>query len=161
MKKLVYCLICGLACSLGCQPVAESTSGKSNSAATTDAHDDHDHSGHDHGEVGPHGGHFLHLEPTHAHAEWTHDDDAKTITVYLDEFDQDVIQEAKFVVEIPNAESEQFPLTKTDDGWTGPSDALMAHLNMGDVVKVRFVMSDASGEQTAVVEHADHHGHSH
>lgn len=113
---------------------------------------------HDHGDVGPHGGHLLHLEPSGAHAEWTHDDDTHTVSVFLDDFQADKIQEAKFVATI-GEDVEEFALESSDDGWTISSEALMTHINMGEAVEVCLVVVDDTGEQTCTIEAHDHHHH--
>ena len=113
---------------------------------------------HDHGDVGPHGGHLLHLEPSGAHAEWTHDDDTHSISVFLDDFQADKIESAKFVATI-GEETEEFGLESTENGWTISSEALMTHINMGEAVEVCLVVVDDTGEHTCTIEAHEHHHH--
>ncbi len=141
---------------LGCTPAAPTaaTSG-TEKAAEVDSH-----AGHDHGvdDVGPHGGHLLHLEPTGSHAEWTHDDDTHLITVHLDDFDMAKIVSAKFVAKIGD-NTEEFPLTATDNGWTITSQELMTHINMKDAAEVNFVLVDDAGVHSSKIEAHEHHHH--
>ena len=113
---------------------------------------------HSHDEVGAHGGHMLHMDPAGVHAEWTHDDDTHSITVFLEDFDATKIQEAKFVAKIGEA-VEEFPLVAGDDGWSVTSEALMTHINMGEAAEVNLVVVDESGEQKAKIEAHEHHHH--
>jgi hypothetical protein len=140
---------------LGCQPAT--TSPDADAPAGEQAADAH--AGHDHGDLGPHGGHLLHLEPTGAHAEWTHDDDAKLITVYLDDFDAAAIESVKFDVTIGESPSQEFPLTQGDDGWTITSDELLTHINMGEAAVVSLVVTGADGQQSTRIEAHEHHHH--
>lgn len=137
---------------VGCGPQAPAE--KTETAAASDA-GAHEHS---HEELGPHGGHMLHMEPSGVHAEWTHDDDTHTITVYLEDFDVPTIKEAKFVAKIGDA-TEEFPLVAGDDGWTISSEVLMTHIDMGEAAAVSFVVVDESGEQEAKIEAHEHHHH--
>ena len=152
----VFALCC--ATTLGCQPSATSnnpaTKAGTDAAAATDPHAGHDH---DHEDVGPHGGHLLHLEPTGSHAEWTHDDDQHVVTVYLGEFDGAKIASAKFTAKIGDA-TEEFPLTNSDSGWTITSPELLTHINMKDAAEVNLIVVDDTGVHTAKIEaHEDHH----
>ena len=157
MKRFCIALsLLSLAAGLGCEPATETTD---STAGTTvpaaDAHAGHDHG---HGDVGPHGGHLLHLEPTGSHAEWTHDDDAKLITVYVDDFDAASISKLLFEVKIGD-EVQEFPLTATDNGWTITSEELLTHINMGEAATVHLVLEDSAGRQAAKIEAHDHHHH--
>ncbi len=154
MRRLMGLAVLGLV--VGCQPATKEAAEIQTPPAAADAHAGHDH-GHD--ETGPHGGHLLHLEPAGVHAEWTHDDETHLITVFLDDFDAEKISEAKFVVDIPNAESEEFALTASDAGWTVTSEALVTHMNMGEAATVKLVVVDDSGEQSTKIEHHEHHHH--
>lgn len=150
-----------LAALVGCQPTSTGTNATTggDSMAEKDAHAGHNH---DHDETGPRGGHILHFEPTGVHAEWTHDDETGLITVYMDDFSTDKIEMAKFMVEIPESDPEEFSLEAGEDGWTVTSEALMTHMNMGETVEVKLVIVDDSGEQSAKIEnHADAHDHGH
>ncbi len=151
MKRLA---LMGIVLALGCQPAATETASKEAPTEAADAH-----AGHDHGEEGPHGGHFLHLEPSGSHAEWTHDDETHLISVYLVDLAPDTIETVKFVVDIPDAAAEEFKLTHSSDAWSISSEALTTHMEMGDAVKVKFVVVADGNEQSAAVEHEEHHHH--
>lgn len=152
-------LALGLFGTIGCDT---KPSTKPVAGAGTTGSDDHDHA-HDHGEHGPHGGHMVHLEPDGVHAEWSHDDDTKTITVYLDEVAKPA-SEVKFVVKVGDTEPQTFALSKSEGGmgggtWTISSDALMTHLNMGEAAKVQLVVSSDDKQMTSTIEHSDEHHH--
>ncbi len=147
-------LIPALLFAVGCTPAAPTAS-----TADTKAPAESDpHAGHDHGDVGPHGGHLLHLEPTGSHAEWTHDDEKHLITVHLDDFDVAKIVSAKFVAKIGDT-TEEFPLTASDSGWTITSQELMTHINMKDAAAVNLVIVDGAGVHTSKIEAHEHHHH--
>lgn len=142
---------------VGCQPPAQEAPKEAAKADTaTDSHAHHDHGDH---AVGPHGGHLLHLEPTGAHAEWTHDDKTNLITVFLDDFDAAKITSVKFIVQVGD-QSQEFPLAQTEDGWTITSGELMTHINMQDAAQVTFVVGDDAGTHSSKIEaHEEHHHH--
>lgn len=140
---------------IGCQPAADDTASTTTQTETSAASGGHVHA---HDETGPHGGHLLHLEPSGVHAEWAHDDDTHTITVYLDDFDAEKIENVKFVATIGDT-VEEFPLTAGDDGWSIESEALMTHINMGEAADVQFVVTDDSGNQSTKIEAHEHHHH--
>ena len=151
-QRTCVCLLGTLVVGLGCQP-APSAAPATSQNEPADAH-----AGHDHGDLGPHGGHLLHLSPTGVHAEWTHDDDTHLITVYLDDFDVDKVSDAKFVVTVGD-EIENFDLESGEEGWSISSEALMNHINMGDVAEVQLVVSDDTGDHTSKIEAHEHHHH--
>lgn len=164
MKKTLALL--ALACwilpwSVGCQnPSSQEPTAAADSESADASHDEESHAGHshDHDDVGPHGGHLLHLSPSDAHAEWTHDDDNHLITVYLDDFDADKIEAAKFVVQVQD-QTEEFALTPGDQGWSISSEALMNHINMGEAADVQLVVTDDNGDHTTKIEAHEHHHH--
>lgn len=144
--------------SLGCspEPVGQPSAGSSGTTSS----DDH---AHDHGEHGAHGGHLVHMEPDGVHAEWAHDDDTKTITVYLDDLSAPA-SEVKFVVKAGDTEPQDFPLTKSEGGtgggtWTITSDALMTHLAMGEAAQVQLIVASADKQMSSKIEHSDEHHH--
>jgi len=50
----------------------------------SEAHSDHDHHhAHEHPSTGPHDGHLIELGKEEYHAELIHDDDSKSVTIYL------------------------------------------------------------------------------
>ena len=140
---------------IGCGGGGENSAGNS-STAQQDS-DDSDH-GHHHHDLGPHGGHMLHLEPSGVHAEWTHDDESYLVSVFLDDFEADKIQAVKFVTKIGD-ESEEYPLESTENGWTISSEALLTNINMGEAVDVSLVVVDDAGEQTCTIDEHGHHHH--
>ncbi|MEZ6081555.1 MAG: hypothetical protein R3C56_39565 [Pirellulaceae bacterium] len=158
IRIVSVCACC--AASLGCQPSATSSKSAKSSRFTDTADYDRFSAGHDHirEDVGPHGGHMLHLEPTGSHAEWTHDDDQHLVTVYLDEFDAASIVSAKFTAKIGDA-TEEFPLTNGDSSWTVTSPELMTHINMKDAAEVNLIIVDDAGVHTAKIEAHEHHHH--
>lgn len=150
-KLLLVALAISIPTLIGCGPQAP-VEKKETAAGEAGGHV------HSHDELGAHGGHMLHMEPTGVHAEWTHDDDTHTITVYLEDFDSSKIKEAKFVAKIGEA-TEEFPLVAGDDGWSITSEVLMTHIDMGEAAEVSFVVVDDSGEQKAKIEAHEHHHH--
>ncbi len=126
------------------------------------AGDAHSHE-HGHGEHGPHGGHLLHLDPDGVHAEWTHDDDSKLITLYLDDLAKPAA-EVKFVVKAGDAEPQTYALAKAEGStgggtWTIKDDALLTHLNMGEAANVKLVVVADGKELSTKIEHSDEHHH--
>jgi hypothetical protein len=106
---------------------------------------------------------MLHLDPDGVHAEWTHDDDSKLITVYLDELAAPP-SEVRIVVKAGDTEPQTFALTKGEGGtgggtWTTTSDALLTHLAMGEAAQVKLVVVTADKEMSAQIEHSDEHHH--
>lgn len=148
----LFILICAV--TVGCKQSTPTAPAGSTAAGTTDSHD-HDHAHEDHG---PHGGHMVHLEPTGSHAEWTHDDDAHLISVYLDDFDAAKVATVKFTAKIGDA-LEEFPLTSSDGTWNITSQELLTHINMKDAAEVNLVVVDDSGVHTAKIEAHEHHHH--
>jgi len=73
LRFALFVLTLSLACTLGCAKPAD------NAAPPKAADTGHD----DHAEEGPHHGHLVELGQGEYHAELTHDDATKTITVYL------------------------------------------------------------------------------
>ena len=159
-KFSVGCALLGLAMivSVGCSPKPAGDPNPGTSGTT--GSDEH---AHDHGEHGPHGGHMVHLEPDGVHAEWSHDDDTKTITVYLDDLKAPAT-EVKFVVKAGDTEAQDFPLSKTEGGtgggtWSITDEALMTHLAMGEAAKVQLVVAEGDKQMTSAIEHSDEHHH--
>ncbi len=151
LRLLFGCLI---TFSVGCQPAAQEAA-SDGAKAEVDSHAGHDHGAHD---VGPHGGHLLHLEPNGAHAEWTHDDKSSLITVYLDDFDAAKISSAKFIAKV-GEESHEFPLASEGDGWSISSAELMTHINMKEAAEVSFEVVDDAGTYSSKIEAHDEHHH--
>lgn len=163
LSSRLVCLTFGLGMALlvGCEAPKDSKAKAGASAAA----DDHGHN-HDHGEHGPHGGHLIVLDPGHVHAEWTHDD-AKLVTVYLDELSA-APSEVSFVVKVGDAEPQVFPMKKSESkeadqaaAWTLAGEALLVHVNAGEAAKVSLVVKTADGELKAAIEHSEEHDHKH
>lgn len=147
-------MLCGLLLlASGCGPATPAPDTADAGTAPADAH-----AGHDHGEHGAHGGHLLHLEPTGAHAEWTHDDDQHLITVFLDDFDKSKVSAVKFTVKIGD-NVEEFPLAAADQGWTITSQELLTHINMKEAAEVNLIVEDDAGKHSSKIEAHEHHHH--
>jgi len=148
---------------LGCKP--QPADQPKTAAGGTSSTEEHAHE-HEHGEHGAHGGHMLHLEPDGVHAEWTHDDTTKVITVFLDELSAPP-KEVKFVVKAGDTEPQTYPLVKEEGGtgggvWTINSDALLTHLAMGEAAQIQLiVVTDDDKEMSTKIEHSDEHHHHH
>jgi hypothetical protein len=86
----------------GTAPSAAPATGTAVEHKEGDGHDHgeagHDHAAHAHPSEGPHHGHLMELGQEEYHAELTHDDATKTVTVYL------LDKEAKAPVAIADAE---------------------------------------------------------
>ncbi|MGN6547016.1 MAG: hypothetical protein ACTHK7_18315 [Aureliella sp.] len=160
-KLSVGCGLLALAifATTGCAPkkTTEPTAGSST--------EEHAHE-HEHGEHGAHGGHMLHLEPDGAHAEWTHDDTTKVVTVFLEELPAPP-KEVKFIVKAGDTEPQTYPLVKEEGGtgggaWTINSDALLTHLAMGEAAQIQLVVvTDDNKEMSTKIEHSDEEHHHH
>ncbi|MEM7473586.1 MAG: hypothetical protein AAF483_01200 [Planctomycetota bacterium] len=106
--------------------------------------------GHHHG-LGPNGGHMLHLAPSGVHAEWAQDEeDQRLFTVYLDDFDEDKIVSAKFVVGT-GEERDVYNLVKGNSGWSISSEEMLAHFSSDDGAKVKLVVTDDEGEHSCQI----------
>lgn len=69
----------------GCGPSAPPAGTADTPVGTSEHHegDGHDHAAHAHPSEGPHHGHLIELGGEEYHAELTHDDETKTVTIYL------------------------------------------------------------------------------
>jgi len=76
----------------------------------------------------------------------------------LDEFDAAKVVSAKFVAKIGD-NTEEFPLSATDSGWTITSPELMTHINMKDAAQVQLVVVDDTGVHSCAIEAHEHHHH--
>ncbi|GIW98723.1 MAG: hypothetical protein KatS3mg111_2056 [Pirellulaceae bacterium] len=131
----------------------ERTADSSAQAASGDSHH------HAHDDLGPHGGHWIHLQPTGAHAEWTHDDETHTISVYLEPSLDDSVEAVQFEVKI-GEQTEQFPLQRKGEAWTIVSEPLLTHLNMGEAVDTTLQVVSGDQQLSARIEaHEEHHHH--
>ncbi|MCA9206294.1 MAG: hypothetical protein R3C99_01165 [Pirellulaceae bacterium] len=153
-------------------------------APQAESETDHDHAGHDHGHdeghdhghsheaLGPHGGHLLELGQEQYHAEWTHDENAKSVTVYfLDgEAKESVAVEpesAKIEVVIEGKEPTTYNLKPVgegaDAGYEHQDGALLTGLNMvGHGVQAKLMVTIEGQPFEAEFQHLEHdHGHDH
>lgn len=107
------------------------------------------------GPTGPHGGHFLELEPSGMHAEWSHDDESHEVFVFLDDFEVAKLDSVMFVATIDSSERE-FPLQPYGERWRLSSTTLLQHIDTG--TEVKLVIEDSEGKHTGKIEsHADQH----
>lgn len=132
-------------------------------------HDHDDHEGHDHShEHGPNGGHLLSLGEDHEyHVEWDHDDDTKTVIMYVLDKDHEnnVPIAAEFITVTFTAEGEsrdyQVAAVREDGAETTAkfesTDADLFALISSDeaegMVKVEIEGQTYEGE----LEHGHHH----
>lgn len=144
----------------------------------------HDHAGHDHGHgdahdhghsheaVGPHGGHLLELGQEQYHAEWTHDENAKSVTVYfLDGEAKESVavdpESAKIEVVIEGKEPMTYAMKpvgeEADAGYSHQDGALLTGLNMvGHGVQAKLMVTIEGQPFEAAFQHLEHdHGHDH
>lgn len=169
---LFFCCL-GLVAWVGCGPT--------NTAGDGDGDDDHgEHAGHDHGHddhhEGPHGGHILEFDKEGYHAEWTHDDEAKVVGVFiLDESGKkDVMIDAESVaieVTIEDSEPQTFELlaVNSEEG-VGASQfeledqELLVHLKLtgkeeANVKATLKAVIDGETYAAGIVEEEHHHHH--
>lgn len=119
---------------------------------TQEKEDDHGHHHHDHGTNTPHGGHLLKLEPADYVAEWTHDDKAGKITIYI--LDSEGKKDAPIAVDLVKIKGEikgatpipfEYPLVAVDSSDEDPPKAfkftnstpnpkLITNVKLGDAV---------------------------
>jgi hypothetical protein len=174
MNNLQRCFwaaaICWIAGSwLGCGPSRpiEINSPPPDSAGDS-AHHDHDE------ELGPHQGHLVHLEPSEFVAEWTHDDEAHKITVYiLDPAGRQSVAIAAGHVTIESVvgdKPEEYQLTAVEPNDEDPAKAsqfeavdetLLTTLAVGTGVHARLRFTIGEKTYEGEIEHHEHHGHGH
>lgn len=143
-------------CIFGCQPPAT----KKVAGPEGDAHaHDHDHEAH-----GPNGGHMIHLEPSDAHAEWTHDDDAGKIAIHLEEIVEfgKKIDSVKVELEVKGEPKKEYDFTLLDKGvYELISPELMTAIEVGsgdkEKVSAKLVVTIDGKQETAMLEHHEHH----
>lgn len=68
----VFCLLVGVI-AIGCKPAANPPAGPNSPSAAKESHP----------ETGPHKGHLIELGEEEYHAELTHEDATKTVTIYI------------------------------------------------------------------------------
>ncbi len=140
---------------VGCQPPSAKPANK------TDAGDAHSH---DHEAHGPNGGHMIHLEPSGSHAEWTHDDESGKLAIHLEEVEEfgKKIDSVKVELEVQGEPKKTYDFVSFDKGIYEliSSELLTAiEIGSGDKAKVsaKLIVSIDGQEQTASLEHHDHH----
>ena len=150
---LVSILVC-----FGCEPSSIETGEK--------PHQHVDHDGHDH-ENGPHGGHLIELGVEEYHAEWLHDDETNTVTVYIldaDARNEFPIEAAEISINVKvNDQPKQYKLTAlhTEQGKSSQfqlvDDSLMVALSVGEGVSARLRVDINGTPFSASIEHHAHH----
>lgn len=179
----LLCLLVGVAFAPGC---VEENADSGTSATTSDAHDedghdhahdedghdhdhgddghdhDHDEDGHDHDhsaeKMGEHGGHIAHFEGDKGSFEWTHNDAANKVTIYLlgeDEKTLNPVAAKKCVMVLTSGEkTKEFELNAVDEAegksatFQLEDPSLIAALQMGVQLKV----TTDSGEMSAEIK---------
>ncbi len=151
-------------------PAANMTT-KTPSESKSDSHGhSHAHS-HDHGDHGEHGGHLVHLSPSGAHAEWAHDDETGTLTVYLEEIVSGgaKVERVQVELEVSGNPKKTYDLESGKDDhniensvFTIKSAELLTALEMPEGVKAKLIVVVDGAEQSCMLEHShDDHGHNH
>ena len=165
-------VVIALIVSLGCEPATppEENGDSDNGAA---ANDDHGHShghSHSHEDLGPHGGHVVHLSGGMP-AEWIHDDETNTVTVVLlDDDESSAISvpgaTVEFVCQVEDEEPTTFVLPKipddaldsvlTDSRFQIQDAQLLTFLTFGEVVTCTLKVTVGEEVHSRVLEHHDH-----
>lgn len=173
MRWLVAVVGMGCFLTAGCQPSAgpSSTATKTTPASGHEDHDHDDHAHHDHGDHGEHGGHLLHLDPSGSHAEWTHDDEAGSVTVYLEELvaSGKKVESVEIEWKVGDAAENNSKLevaAKDDHGIEGSiftikNPELVTALGVGDGVVANLVVTVDGKKEMAKLEHDHGHDHDH
>lgn len=147
--------ILALVAFVGChKPAAKPTE----AAAGGDAH------AHNHEAHGPNGGHMIHLEPSDAHAEWTHDDDSGKLAIHLEEIVEfgKKIDFVKVELEVKGEPKKSYDFTSFKSGlYELISQELMTAIEVGsgdkEKVSAKLIVSIDGKEETAFLEHHEHH----
>jgi hypothetical protein len=158
----------------GCEPAANqnattasATTSTSNTSKKTE--DAHNHS-HDHGDEGEHGGHLVHLEPGGAHAEWSHDDEKGTVTVFMEEAVSGgaKVESVRVDLEVTGNPKKAYAFEKGADEhkiensvFTIKSPELVTALGVGEGVKATLVVVMDGKEHSCKLEHDHGHDHDH
>ncbi len=166
----------------GCGTAAtEPAGGAADSAAATDSghdHEGHDHEGHDHGghshdHVGPHEGHVVELGGDEFHAEFVHDEEAGTVTVYvLDGAAKETVAIEATEISINlkhDGQGEQFKLAASPDAGDadGKSSRFISNdAELGDDLhhegaEAQLVLQIAGKAYRGKIEHDHDHDHDH
>lgn len=142
---------------------------------TIDAHAGHDHdeNGHDHPSEGPHHGSLIELGEEEYHAEFVHDEDAGTVTIYILDGTAEKtvpIQAQELVINLKHdGRGEQFKLTASPDEGdpAGKSSRFVSNeAELGEDldaegVEARLVVKIAGKSYTGELEHDHDHEHEH
>lgn len=129
---------------------------------------------HHHGSDTPHGGHLIKLEPADYLAEWTHDDKAGKLTVYIHRERQDDVPIAADLVKIKGEIKGDTPIPfeypliavdPTDEATpkafkfenSRPDPKLLANVNMGEAVGATLEFEvDGKSYKGAITHDHDH-----
>lgn len=159
---------------VGCKPQATNSSSPNASVAssgTKPPSESHSHAhSHEHGDVGEHGGHLVHLEPSGSHAEWAHDDASGTLTVYLEEIVSGgaKVDRVQVELEVTGQSKKSYDLVGGADDhkiensvFTIKSPELITALEMPEGVKATLIVVVDGMEQRCTLEHHHDHDHDH
>jgi len=140
-----------------------------------DHEDDHGHH-HHHGSDTPHGGHLIELEPSDYTAEWTHDDKAEKLTIFIldgeGEKDAPIAADVvKITGELKNKDGElipfEYPLIAVDPTDEDPPKAfkfensrpsrdLLTRAKQGEAMKAALEFEVDGKQYKGAIKH-DHH----
>lgn len=154
----ILTLLSILAC-FGCKPSSVETGEEPHQHV---GHDYHDH------EAGPHGGHLIELGAEEYHAEWLHDDETNTVTVYIldaDAQNEFPIDASEILINVKvNDQPTQYKLTAfpTEQGKSSQfqlvDGSLIVALSVGEGVSARLQVDINGTPFSATIEqHAHHH----
>ncbi len=170
---MAFVAIAGLTLFSGCEPASTQTastasasteSAPSTTKTTAEAHN------HSHGDEGEHGGHLVHLEPSGEHAEWSHDDEKGTVTVYMEEAVSEgaKVDSVRIDLEVTGNPKKTYLLDSSSDEhkiansvFTIKSPELVTALGVGEGVKATLVVTIDGKEQSCKLEHDHGHDHDH
>lgn len=106
---------------------------------------------------------MIHLEPSDAHAEWTHDDAGK-LTIHLEEAAKSgkKIDSVKVELEVKGEPKKDYEFTSFNEGvYELISPELMTAIEIGSAdkekVTAKLVVSIDGKPETATLEHHEHH----
>jgi hypothetical protein len=134
-----------------------------------------EHGHHHHGSSTPHGGHLIKLEPADYVAEWTHDDKAGKITIYI--LDSEGKKDAPIAVDRVKIRGEikgttpipfEYPLIAVDPSEEDPPKAfkfensrpdpkLITNVKMGDAVGATLEFEVGGKSYRGVITHDHDH----
>ncbi len=180
---LTFVAASGLAAFLvsGCGTPAPEPAGGGDSSAAADSghdhasHEGHDHAGHghDHPSEGPHHGHLIELGGEEYHAEFVHDEQAGTITVYiLDGAAKETVPIEATEININlkhDGQGEQFQLAASPDEGDADGkssrfvsdDAELAEDLHREGAEAQLVLQIGGKAYRGKIEHDHDHDHNH